>query len=588
MDGIRAVVCTDHAPLEYIRTPGACVTVFRRCLIDPVSPPPPLSAAPPHASNPDDELAISLTDDEREPAHLQPMELVLVSSPLRAREGRRSVPLPPPVEHGDLQQGFPTKWKWLNLPMGTPFEIVATDLLGPQPQTKARNHHILIFIDHHTRLVELFALPNPTAALVAAALFDTWISRWEVPRAILSDNCLKQLCATFNINMPFAAPYHPRGNCIVESYMRFLKPTFRPSFHSFRRASDVVWLHASWLCKLTVLRAHQRIADKNRKLLQGHPHGLKEGMLVALRLTPKECQERGIFSPGFRGPFVVKSLRPCGLTAELFDPVSGTEVFADVAHLVDAPRRSNLTPTAWREGSCGGGFPTLLQFWLCGARCARQLRRPAAPCTELLEAPLGVAKGVAVVGRRPRCIAISLGGAPEPKARVDVGRRAQRRPRRRPDILKLKKAKLELLATARYYARQSRGGLVGRLWSKMSEDVSAFSYGCGALGRRLLRVGARDGRTRLESPRALRAAPLGLRNWQVVSVRPQKPPAAAALGAHRSPMLSLARRRAPKAPLLWEYSCSVWCGAAALGVYVLPTSWGRAVAPMADLPGAAP
>ncbi|KAL8445711.1 hypothetical protein Emag_005036 [Eimeria magna] len=61
----------------------------------------------------------------------------------------------------------PRKWKWLNLPIGTPFELIAIDLFGPLPLTRRGNNHILVIIDHHTRWVELVPLPNPTAAQVA-------------------------------------------------------------------------------------------------------------------------------------------------------------------------------------------------------------------------------------------------------------------------------------------------------------------------------------------------------------------------------------------------------------------------------------
>ncbi|KAL8441265.1 hypothetical protein Emag_007321 [Eimeria magna] len=141
----------------------------------------------------------------------------------------------------------PRKWKWLNLPIGTPFELIAIDLFGPLPLTRRGNNHILVIIDHHTRWVELVPLPNPTAAQVAQALFNEWISRWGVPRALLSDNgpqftaeLLRQLCTTFGISKLFASPYNPRGNSIVESYMRSLKTTLRLCLQHFRQGWDVV------------------------------------------------------------------------------------------------------------------------------------------------------------------------------------------------------------------------------------------------------------------------------------------------------------------------------------------------------------
>ncbi|KAL8425993.1 hypothetical protein ACSSS7_008265 [Eimeria intestinalis] len=294
----------------------------------------------------------------------------------------------------------PQPWRWLNLPIGTPFELVATDLFGPLRPSAKGNNHILVFIDHHTRWVELVPLSNPTAALVAQAFHDAWISRWGVPRALLSDNgpqftaeLLKQLCTTFGIKKIFAAPYHPRGNSIVEAYMRSLKSTLRLCLHHFRQDWDVAlpaaalayratphsvtkcspfflvtgqevvlplsrtwnepalapqgehWLHALWRCRIAVLRAHQRIETANLKALRDNPHRLLPGMHVALRLTTKERLERGKFSPVFKGPFVVTRVSPCGLSAHIWDPLTGEEHFVNRCRLkfldLPPPRRDD-------------------------------------------------------------------------------------------------------------------------------------------------------------------------------------------------------------------------------------------------------
>ncbi|KAL8447563.1 hypothetical protein Emed_004351 [Eimeria media] len=94
--------------------------------------------------------------------------------------------------------------------------LVAVHLFGPLPSPRTRNNHILVLIDHHTRWIELVPLHSPTAAQVAQAIFNEWISRWGVPRALLSDNgpqltadLLKQLCTTLGISKVYASPYNP-------------------------------------------------------------------------------------------------------------------------------------------------------------------------------------------------------------------------------------------------------------------------------------------------------------------------------------------------------------------------------------------
>ena len=63
-------------------------------------------------------------------------------------------------------------WRWLSLPIGTPFEIMAADIFGPLRPTARGHTHILVLIDHHARWVELIALPEATAELVAEAIFE--------------------------------------------------------------------------------------------------------------------------------------------------------------------------------------------------------------------------------------------------------------------------------------------------------------------------------------------------------------------------------------------------------------------------------
>ncbi|KAL8440685.1 hypothetical protein Emag_007823 [Eimeria magna] len=265
----------------------------------------------------------------------------------------------------------PRKWKCLNLPICTPIKLIAIDLSGPLPVTRRGNNHILVIIDHHTRWVELVPLPNPTAAQVAQALFNKWISRWGVPRALLSDNgpqftaeLLRQLCTTFGISKLFASPYNPRGNSIVESYMRSLEITLRLCLQHFRQEWDVVLPAAAVAYRCTphsvtrfspfFLVTGQELVlalsrHANRKLFLEDPHRLEPGMHVALRIPAKERAAQGKFSPAFRGPYVVERVLPTGTTAKLVDPGSGTKLLANRTRpkFLDAPQPRS--PTAQRN-----------------------------------------------------------------------------------------------------------------------------------------------------------------------------------------------------------------------------------------------
>ena len=82
--------------------------------------------------------------------------------------------------------------------------------------------------------MEFIALPEPTAELVAEAIFEQWISRWGTMRPLLMDNgrrftacLLQQLTDVYRIKHIYSSPYNPRGNFVVESYMRTLETTLK-------------------------------------------------------------------------------------------------------------------------------------------------------------------------------------------------------------------------------------------------------------------------------------------------------------------------------------------------------------------------
>ena len=118
---------------------------------------------------------------------------------------------------------------WLKLPIGTPFEILAMDIFGPLPVTPRGHEYTLVLVDHHTRWCELIPLRQTTAEVISTALHVNWFSRYSMPRAISSDNwppfsavLLQRLAEVYGIHLLHSTPYHPRGNSVVESYVRSL------------------------------------------------------------------------------------------------------------------------------------------------------------------------------------------------------------------------------------------------------------------------------------------------------------------------------------------------------------------------------
>ena len=198
-------------------------------------------------------------------------------------------------------------------------------------------------------------------------------------RALLTDNgrqftsrLLKQLAEVYGIKRLFSAPYHPRGNAIVESYMRTLKGALKLCVESFKAdwdfalqaaalayrvtphlvtgfspyflvtgqeavlplsrewsepalsATGATWLEALWKCRAIVLRDHRAVADANAKAVRAQGTGLTEGAIVALKRTSEDKKGEGKMAPAFAGPFRVTRVFPTGVTVEVCCEITGT------------------------------------------------------------------------------------------------------------------------------------------------------------------------------------------------------------------------------------------------------------------------
>ena len=135
----------------------------------------------------------------------------------------------------------PHKATWMSIPVGTTFEVVAADIYGPLQKTASRRTHILVLIDHHTRGLELCPLPEATGLNVAEAIFRYWISRWGTMRVVLPGNgaqfvsaMVRQVTEVYAVKKLFSPPCNPRGNSIVESYMRMLKSALSVCLYEFK------------------------------------------------------------------------------------------------------------------------------------------------------------------------------------------------------------------------------------------------------------------------------------------------------------------------------------------------------------------
>lgn len=261
------------------------------------------------------------------------------------------------------------------LPKGWPGEIVAMDLFGPLPTTVRGYTVVLVIIDHFSRWVELAPLRKAEAADVAAILRDRWVPQHGVPQVLLSDNgpqfvseVIRSFCTSIGARKLYSTPYHPKGNSIVESFMRTLKRAlsalvewdgkqwdlhlsavsfahnttphivtgFTPFFLTRGREAvlplqryldeprlDPIskqWLSRLWEARVSIYSAHMAEETRRRRLLESSNSQLPIGSLVAIKLRPNDLQQfKTKFAPKYMGPWLVIDRFENGLTYRVSD-----------------------------------------------------------------------------------------------------------------------------------------------------------------------------------------------------------------------------------------------------------------------------
>ncbi|GFY23895.1 retrovirus-related Pol polyprotein from transposon 17.6 [Trichonephila clavipes] len=70
-----------------------------------------------------------------------------------------------------------------------PNEIVTLDLLRLYPVSRVRrNPYVLVMTDHFRKWAKIISLKKTSVRIIANCLFDNYISRYEAPVKLISDN----------------------------------------------------------------------------------------------------------------------------------------------------------------------------------------------------------------------------------------------------------------------------------------------------------------------------------------------------------------------------------------------------------------
>lgn len=110
-----------------------------------------------------------------------------------------------------------------------PWEIIATDLMGPLPRSKSGYKFVLVVVDLFSKFTLTFPLRSSTAQVVTKHLEQDVFLLFGVPRLLLCDNgpqytskVFSRLLKDYGVGVRYNAFYHPQANP-TERYNRTLK-----------------------------------------------------------------------------------------------------------------------------------------------------------------------------------------------------------------------------------------------------------------------------------------------------------------------------------------------------------------------------
>ena len=138
----------------------------------------------------------------------------------------------------------------IHFPTGNRFDTLHVDLVGPLPPDRGYSY-LLTMLDRKTRWFEVIPLKSISADIVASSLVNNWISRYGVPKAIITDrgtqfesDLFKNLSEKLGINHLRTTAYHPQTNGMLERFHRTLKTSLRilSTSHSWTKVLPFVLL----------------------------------------------------------------------------------------------------------------------------------------------------------------------------------------------------------------------------------------------------------------------------------------------------------------------------------------------------------
>jgi len=135
-------------------------------------------------------------------------------------------------------------------PLGTPeeptspFSVTSVHVTGPYPQAERKNKYLLTFIDHFTKFVEAFPIPDQTAETCARVYATQIITRHCTGSKLITDlgpafmsTFFRETCRILGVQKIRTSSYPPQSNGMVERLHRSL----HSGLSHFGNATDTNW-----------------------------------------------------------------------------------------------------------------------------------------------------------------------------------------------------------------------------------------------------------------------------------------------------------------------------------------------------------
>ena len=139
-----------------------------------------------------------------------------------------------------------------------PFQQWGLDLLGPLPIGNGQCKFIVVGVDYFTKLAEAEPLETITEQKVRNFVWRSIICRFEILRALVSDNGkqfgnpkFRYFCVELGIKNYYSSPTHPRFNGQVEVTIRTLKAALKTKLENLKGKWIEYLLEVLWTYRTT-------------------------------------------------------------------------------------------------------------------------------------------------------------------------------------------------------------------------------------------------------------------------------------------------------------------------------------------------